>query len=101
MFGPDEDAKVFLSSADWMPRNFFRRVEVMFPVLAPDLVARILRETLPVYLADNVRARRLDPDGAWRMLTPGAGQPPRAAAPETRIGSAAAGADADAKTPSA
>ena len=31
VFGPDEDAKVFLSSADWMPRNFFRRVEVMFP----------------------------------------------------------------------
>jgi len=101
VFGPDEDAQVFLSSADWMPRNFFRRVEVMFPVLAPDLATRILREIIPVYLADNVRARRLDPDGAWRMLTPDAGQPPRSAAPGTRIGSAAAGGDADAKTPTA
>jgi polyphosphate kinase len=77
VFGPDEEAKVFLSSADWMPRNFFRRVEVMFPVLAPELVARILREILPVYLADNVRARRLDPDGGWRLLAPAEGEPPR------------------------
>ena len=73
VFGPDDEAKVFLSSADWMPRNFFRRVEVMFPVLAPELVSRVLKEILPVYLADNVRARRLDPDGAWRLLTPGDG----------------------------
>ncbi|MFM7249328.1 MAG: polyphosphate kinase 1, partial [Planctomycetaceae bacterium] len=64
VFGPDDDAQVFLSSADWMLRNFFRRVEVMFPVLAPDLAGRILREILPVYLADNVRARRLDADGS-------------------------------------
>jgi polyphosphate kinase len=77
VFGPDEDAKVFLSSADWMPRNFFRRVEVMFPVLSPELVTRILREILPVYLADNVRARRLDPDGVFRLLTPAEGQPAR------------------------
>ena len=77
VFGPDEDAKVFLSSADWMPRNFFRRVEVMFPVLAPELVTRMLKEILPVYLADNVRARRLDPDGSWRLLTPGDAPPHR------------------------
>jgi polyphosphate kinase len=77
VFGPDEDAKVFLSSADWMPRNFFRRVEVMFPVLAPEHAGRILREIIPVYLADNVRARRLDPDGAFRLLAPGEGQPAR------------------------
>jgi polyphosphate kinase len=101
VFGPDEDAKVFLSSADWMPRNFFRRVEVMFPVLAPDLVTRILREILPVYLADNVRARRLDPDGAWRMLGPGAGQPPRRCQHEFLEQRPVAGADADAKSPPA
>jgi len=68
---------VFLSSADWMPRNFFRRVEVMFPVLAPDLVGRILKEILPVYLADNTRARELRPDGVFHMLQPGAGEPAR------------------------
>jgi polyphosphate kinase len=75
--GPDDDAPVFLSSADWMPRNFFRRVEVMFPVLAPELATRILRDIVPTYLADNVRARRLDPDGVFRLLEPAEGQPPR------------------------
>jgi polyphosphate kinase len=49
----------------------------MFPVLAPEHAGRILREIIPVYLADNVRARRLDPDGAFRLLAPGEGQPVR------------------------
>ena len=99
VFGPDEDAKVFLSSADWMPRNFFRRVEVMFPVLSPELVTRILREILPVYLADNVRARRLDPDGVFRLLTPAEGQPPRRCQSEFLEQRAAAVADAEVKSP--
>ena len=77
VFGPDDEARVYLSSADWMPRNFFRRVEVMFPVQAPELADRILKEIIPVYLADNTRARRLDPDGAYHLLTPIDGQPPR------------------------
>ncbi|MFM8734740.1 MAG: polyphosphate kinase 1 [Pirellulales bacterium] len=76
VFGPDEEAQVFLSSADWMPRNFFRRVEVMFPVLAPDLTARILREIVPIYLADNLRSRRLDPDGTFRLMGPAEGEAP-------------------------
>ena len=99
VFGPDEEAKVFLSSADWMPRNFFRRVEVMFPVLAPDLVARILREILPVYLADNMRARRLDPDGVFRLLTPAEGQPPRRCQSEFLEQRSATAADAEVKSP--
>jgi polyphosphate kinase len=98
VFGPDEEAEVFLSSADWMPRNFFRRVEVMFPVLAPDLVARILREILPVYLADNMRARRLDPDGVFRLLTPVEGQPPRRCQYEF-LEQRSAAADAEVKSP--
>jgi polyphosphate kinase len=98
VFGPDEEAKVFLSSADWMPRNFFRRVEVMFPVLAPDLVARILREILPVYLADNMRARRLDPDGVFRLLTPVEGQPPRRCQYEF-LEQRSSAADAEVKSP--
>ena len=77
VFGPDEEAEVFLASADWMPRNFHRRVEVMFPLLAPDLKQRVLREILPVYLADNVRARRLGPDGVFQRLHPGSDEPPR------------------------
>ena len=99
VFGPDDDAKVFLSSADWMPRNFFRRVEVMFPVLAPDLSTRILREILPVYLADNVRARRLDPDGVWRLLGPAEGQPPRRCQYEFLEQRAAADAEVKSPTP--
>ena len=74
VFGPDNEAKVFLSSADWMPRNFVRRVEVMFPVLAAELVTRILKEIVPVYLADNTRARQLDVDGRFHLLQPAAGE---------------------------
>ncbi len=77
VFGPDEEAKVFFSSADWMPRNFFRRVEVMVPVLAPDLKDRVLKEIVPVYLADNTRARRLDSAGVFHPLRPGPGEPAR------------------------
>ncbi len=77
IFGPDEEAKVFLSSADWMPRNFFRRVEVMFPVLSLELVSRILNDIVPVYLADNTRARVLDASGTFQMLSPAEGQPSR------------------------
>ena len=77
VFGPDEEAKVFFSSADWMPRNFFRRVEVMVPVLAPDLKDRVLKEIVPVYLADNTRARRLDSAGVFHPLRPAPGEPAR------------------------
>ncbi len=73
VFGPDEEAEVFLSSADWMPRNFFRRVEVMFPVLDPSLTGRILTEIIPIYLADNTRARVLVPEGQFHLLHPAAG----------------------------
>ena len=55
VFSPDDEAQVFLSSADWMPRNFHRRVEVMFPVEAPDLKRRLLDEVIPILLGDNAR----------------------------------------------
>jgi len=77
VFGPDEEAQVFFSSADWMPRNFFRRVEVMFPVLDPALAGRVLREIIPVYLADNTRSRVLAPDGQFHLLRPADGEPAR------------------------
>jgi polyphosphate kinase len=65
VFSPDDEAKVYLSSADWMPRNFHRRVEVMFPIEAPDLKRRILHEIIPTYQRDNTRARILQPDGKY------------------------------------
>jgi polyphosphate kinase len=74
IFGEGEDAQVFLSSADWMPRNFFRRVEVMFPVLAAELRTRILDEIIPTYLADNTRARLLDADGVYHLPHPRPGE---------------------------
>jgi polyphosphate kinase len=69
MFGEGHKQQVFLSSADWMPRNFERRVEVMFPIEAPELRQRIRDEILPAYLHDNSKARMLMPDGAYVRAT--------------------------------
>jgi polyphosphate kinase len=71
--------EVFLSSADWMPRNFLRRIEIAFPLTAPALRDRVLLETLPNFLLDRVKARELQPDGTYRRLKP-EGQEPRAQA---------------------
>jgi polyphosphate kinase len=60
--------EVYLSSADWMPRNFQRRVEVMFPIEDEALRDRVLTEILGVALEDNVKARRLGPDGSYTRL---------------------------------
>jgi polyphosphate kinase len=70
---------VYLSSADWMPRNFFRRIEVAFPVQNSTLRDRIINEVLPSFLNDRVKARELQPDGRYRRLKP-EGQEPRAQA---------------------
>ncbi len=75
VFGADDDAQIFLSSADWMPRNFYRRVEIMFPIEAPELRERILHEIVPTYLRDNVKTRVLQSDGAYVHLHPEAGVP--------------------------
>lgn len=63
VFGQGEQAQIYCGSADWMPRNFYRRVEVMFPIESPPLKERILNEIVPLYLADNVKARILQADG--------------------------------------
>jgi polyphosphate kinase len=70
VFGPDDDCQIYLSSADWMPRNFYRRVEVMFPIEAADLRERILHEIVPAYILDNVKARMLQPDGMYVRIKP-------------------------------
>jgi polyphosphate kinase len=76
VFSPDAEAKVFLSSADWMPRNFHRRVEVMFPVEAADLKDRILHEIIPAYQRDNTRKRVLHSDATYGRLVPAEGEEP-------------------------
>jgi polyphosphate kinase len=64
-FGEGPQTEVWLSSADWMPRNFLRRIETMFPVEDPVLRQRLLDEVLGVALKDNVKARRLQRDGSY------------------------------------
>jgi polyphosphate kinase len=67
--------EVFLSSADWMPRNLYERVELMFPVRDPLLRQRLRQEVLDIYLADTEKARVLRPDGTYHRV----GRAPRRA----------------------
>ena len=64
-FHADGEETVYLSSADWMDRNFFRRVEVAFPVYDKTLKRRVIAEAFTYALRDNQRAWRLQPDGAY------------------------------------
>jgi polyphosphate kinase len=67
-FGAGDRTEVYLSSADWMPRNFQRRVEVLFPLEDPALRARLLEEMLGLGLKDTVKSRRLQRDGRYVPL---------------------------------
>src|SRR6266702_2892331 len=74
-FGNAGQREVYLSSADWMPRNFFRRVEIAFPIEQPDLRDEIIDLVLPKFLHDRVKARELQPDGSYRRLKPEGTEP--------------------------
>ena len=65
----------YLSSADWMPRNLERRVELLFPIWDRHNQA-LLDYFFSVYFADNVKAFEMQPDGSWRRKTPQAGELP-------------------------
>ncbi|MCX6545995.1 MAG: polyphosphate kinase 1 [Acidobacteria bacterium] len=60
------DDEVYLSSADWMPRNLDRRIELAFPVDSPDCRRKVL-DALDQLFKDNVKSRRLGPDGVWKV----------------------------------
>jgi polyphosphate kinase len=60
---------IYLSSGDWMDRNFFRRIEICFPVLEARLKKRVLAEGLNIYLKDNRQAWDMDGDGKYRLKT--------------------------------
>jgi len=62
--------EVYLGSADLMPRNLDRRVEVLFPVRDVELVRHLRDEVLETYLRDNVRTRTMRPDGTYHRLSP-------------------------------
>ena len=59
--------QVFLGSADWLPRNFFRRIELVIPIEDGVLRERIVNQILAVSLSDNTRARFLQPDGSYGL----------------------------------
>ncbi|HEU4619217.1 MAG TPA: polyphosphate kinase 1, partial [Gammaproteobacteria bacterium] len=63
------EEEVYCASADWMDRNFFRRIEIMYPILDPRLKARLVSD-LDTYLLDNTQAWELRPDGSYRLLEP-------------------------------
>jgi polyphosphate kinase len=71
--GGDED--LLCGSADLMPRNLDRRVEVLYPVESPVLRRQIIDEILNVHLKDNLQARMLMPDGTYKDQQPGPGRP--------------------------
>jgi polyphosphate kinase len=62
--------EVYMGSADWMPRNFFRRIEVVFPVEDGNLRERLISEILAIALRDNSKARILQPDGKYVLVQP-------------------------------
>ncbi len=69
------EPEIFVGSADWMPRNLFKRIEVVFPIEDGRLRERILSELLAVQLADNVKARFIRADGTHRRAGVRRGEP--------------------------
>jgi len=88
-FYAEGEEKVYLASADWMERNFFRRIESCFPVLDPKLKRRVIKEGLRPYLADNSQAWDMDQDGDFALRSARRG---RSCAQESLLAELAQGA---------
>ena len=82
-FVNDEQPETWCSSADWMERNLFQRVEVAFPLLDPAVRGRVEREGLAVAWEDRAEAWELRPDGEYELVGPE--DPQRARHPQQRI----------------
>ncbi len=99
-FGNGGRPEVYLSSADWMPRNFFRRIELAIPVDDGVLRERIVEEVLSVALRDNVKGRVLRPDGTYAPPVRHKGVPLRRSQAEFLTRAAGARGAGRASTPS-
>jgi polyphosphate kinase len=74
-FGVGAEEEIFISSADWMPRNFYRRVEIMTPILDEKAKEKIRQEVLEPIRADNTRAQDLQSDGTYLTRQPAVNDP--------------------------
>ncbi len=77
-FQNDDAPEIYCSSADWLDRNLLRRVETCFPILDRKLAERVFEESLQNYLADNMQAWLLEPDGSYTQVS-SAGEAPHSA----------------------
>ena len=73
---PSAEAKVFLSSADWMPRNLNWRIETLVPIENPTVHAQVMDEVMGTNFRDNMQTWMLRPDGTYDRIHPAAGEAP-------------------------